>query len=77
MLRVGSRIRQEGPHAATSSRLSPPPRSTAQTPPRQLSQLWRALTADNRQHILNALSRVVAEHLSRPPLPREETHERP
>ena len=45
--------------------------------PDNLGQVWRALTAENREQILNALSRVVAEHLTRPPLLQEVTHERP
>jgi len=76
MPRVGRTIRQEGPHASTSNRLCPPPRPSGGMCPPHLSQLWRALTADQRQPILKALSRVVAEHLTRPPLSREVTHER-
>ena len=52
-----------------------PPRPSGGKPPSPLSQLWRVLTADQRQAILKALSRVVAEHLGKPPLPREVTHE--
>jgi hypothetical protein len=77
MPRVGRTIRPEGHHASTASCPSPPPRPTG--PPRlvPLSQLWRGLSADHRQQILNALSRLVAEHLTRLPFPREVTHERP
>jgi hypothetical protein len=53
----------------------PPPRPTQGIRPLQLHQLWLALTADNRSHILNALSRLVVAHLAKPPLPREVTHE--
>jgi hypothetical protein len=35
------------------------------------------LPADNREQILNALSRVVAEHLALSPILREVTHEQP
>jgi hypothetical protein len=36
-----------------------------------------ALPAANREQILNALCRVVAEHLASPVVLREVTHERP
>jgi hypothetical protein len=35
------------------------------------------LPAANREQILNALCRVVAEHVARPVVPREVTHEQP
>jgi hypothetical protein len=37
--------------------------------------LWLVLPADNREQILSALGRVVAEHLALPPNLREVTHE--
>jgi hypothetical protein len=37
--------------------------------------LWLVLPADNREQILGALSRVVAEHLALSPILREVTHE--
>ena len=55
----------------------PPPRPLRLTPPSNPSQLWLVLPADNREQILNALSRVVAEHLALPPILREVTHEQP
>jgi hypothetical protein len=57
--------------------LSPPPPPRKLTPLRQPSQLWLALPAEERTQILNALSRVVAEHLTPPPKPQEATHEQP
>jgi hypothetical protein len=74
---VGSGSRQEDPHASTSIRQSPPPRPTGPTRPLQLSELWWALSADHRDRILAALSRVVAAHLTRSPRPQEVTHEQP
>ena len=39
-------------------------------------KLWRALADEDRDQILNALSRVVADHLTKALLPREVTYER-
>jgi hypothetical protein len=77
MSRAARTSRQEGHHASTTNRPYPPPRPTGPPRPLQVRQLWRALTADHRHRILHALGRLVAEHLRRPPLPREVTHERP
>jgi len=77
MPRVDTSIRQEGSHASRSIHPCPPPRPSLGAPPLPLSQLWQALTADQRRPILNALSRVVAEHLVRGPLPQEVPDERP
>jgi hypothetical protein len=41
----------------------------------QPCQLWLALPATDREQILNALGRVVAEHVAKPPVLREVTHE--
>jgi hypothetical protein len=71
MPRGDTNIRQEGPHASRSIHPGPPPRPRPGTQPLPVSQLWQALTTDQRRHILNALSRVVAAHLVRGPLPRE------
>jgi hypothetical protein len=68
---------QEEPHASTSNRRCPPPRPRKLTRPRQPSQLWRVLPLEDRARILNALSRVVAEHLTLPPKLKEVTHEQP
>ena len=76
-MRVGRGINQEEPHASTTNRRCPPPRPRRLTRPSNPSQLWLALPAENREHILNALSRVVAEHLALPPVVREVTHEQP
>jgi hypothetical protein len=68
---------QEGPHASPSNRRCPPPRPSR---PKRLShpgQLWQALPAESREPILNALCRVVAEHLTMPLAAREVTHEQP
>ena len=54
--------------------LSPPPPSKL-TRPSKPGQLWLALPGENREQILNALSRVVAEHLTKPPVVQEVTHE--
>jgi hypothetical protein len=53
-----------------------PPRSPERTRPLNPGQRWQALTAENRDQILNALSRVVAEHLTKAPPLREVTHDR-
>jgi hypothetical protein len=71
--RVGRGINLEEPHAPTANRRCPPPRKLPR--PSNPSQLWLALPAENREHILNALSRVVAEHLVLPPTLPEVTHE--
>ncbi|HEV3443424.1 MAG TPA: hypothetical protein VG099_02220 [Gemmataceae bacterium] len=42
----------------------------------QPKKLWQALADKDRDQILNALSRVVADHLTKALLPREVTHER-
>jgi hypothetical protein len=74
---MGRGMSKEGHYASTSNRHCPPPRPSR---PKRLSnpgQLWLALPAENREHILNALSRVVAEQLTMPPVAREVTHEQP
>jgi len=77
MPRAGTRIHQEGPHASRSIHPCPPPRPSQSQQPLPVSQLWQALTTDQRRPILNALSRVVAEHLASGLLLREVPHERP
>jgi hypothetical protein len=77
MPRGDTSIRQEDPHASRSIQPCPPPRPSRGKHPFPVSQLWHGLTTDQRRHILNALSRVVAEHLVRSPLPREVPDERP
>jgi hypothetical protein len=74
---VGSGISKEDRHASISNRRRPPPRSLKQKRPSNPSQLWLVLPADNREQILNALGRVVAEHLTLSPSLREVTHEQP
>ena len=76
-MRVGRRFSKEDPHASTWKRPYPPPRRTRRQCLSNPGQLWRALPAENRDQILNALSRVVAEHLTMPPVLREVTHEQP
>jgi hypothetical protein len=71
---VSSGINKEDPHASISNR-RPPPRPPRQKHPSSPSQLWVDLPADKREQVLNALSRVVAEHLVLPPNRREVTHE--
>jgi len=73
---VDRRFRKEDRHASTCNRPYPPPRPTGSPGLLHPGQLWQALTAENRAQILNALSRVVAEHLRVPPVLREVTHER-
>jgi hypothetical protein len=77
MPRGDTSIRQEGPHASRSIHPCPPPRPSPCAQPLPVSQLWHTLTTDQRRHILNALSRVVAAHLISSPLPREVPYERP
>ena len=72
---MGSGISKEDHRAAISNHCRPPPRPPRQKPPSKPSELWPVLPADNREQILNALSRVVAEHLVLPPNRREVTHE--
>jgi hypothetical protein len=72
---MGRRISKESPHATITNRSSPPPRKVRRKRPRHPSQLWLALPAADRSQILNALSRVVAEHLALPSILREVTHE--
>ena len=74
---MGSGISKEDPHAAISNHRRPPPRPLRQKLPSKPSELWPVLPADNREQILNALSRVVAEHLVLSPILREVTHEQP
>ena len=74
---MGSGIIKEDPHASISNRRRPPPRPLRLIRPSNPSQLWLVLPADNREQILNALSRVVAEHLALSPILREVTHEQP
>jgi hypothetical protein len=74
---VGSGISKEDPHARIWNRRRPPPRPLSRKRPSNASQLWLVLPADNRAQILNALSRVVAEHLTLSPILREVTHEQP
>jgi hypothetical protein len=76
-MRVGRRFRKEDPHASTCNRPSPPPRPTRPQGLLHPNQLWWTLTTEHRAQILNALSRVVAEHLVLPPVSQEVTHERP
>jgi hypothetical protein len=75
MRRVVSRNHKEVLHAATSNSRYPPPRRVRVRRPSSPRQLWAALAAVNREQILKALSRVVAEHLALPPIQQEVTHE--
>ena len=54
------------PRAGPSPRARPP-----------LGRLWLALTDDQRQRTLQALSRVVAHQLAAPPAGREVAHDEP
>jgi hypothetical protein len=62
---------------ASRAAVVPPPRPLKRKRPSNPSQLWLVLPADNREQILNALGRVVAEHLALSPILREVTHEQP
>ena len=53
----------------------PPPRPSRLKRPSSPQHLWVALPAANREQVLNALCRVVAERLARPVALREVTHE--
>ena len=57
--------------------LVPPPRPIGLTHPMQARQRWLALTAEEREQIVRALSRVVANHLTKLPNLPEVKHERP
>jgi hypothetical protein len=76
-MRAARRTNQEGPHASIAIRPCPPPRPKRLKRPGSPRQLWMALPAADRDQILSALSRVLAEHLARPVLPGEVTHEQP
>ena len=54
-----------------------PPRPIQAARPSALNLLWPTLPAESRERILNALGRVVARHIARPPDAREVSHERP
>src|ERR1041384_2322709 len=62
MTGAGKGINKEDHHASSSNRHRPPPPSIKLKPPVNLSQLWLALPAEEREQTLNALSRVVPEH---------------
>ena len=67
---------KEGHHVSTPNRPCPPPRPSERTRSLQPKKLWQALAVKDRDQILNALSRVVADHLTKALLPQEVTHER-
>ena len=71
------RNQQGGSSCIKLEPLLSPPRPIRLKRPTHPGQLWLALPAENREHILNALSRVVAEHLTMPPVLQEVTHEQP
>jgi hypothetical protein len=73
---MGNSISKEGHHVSTPNRPCAPPRPRRRTQPFQPKKLWRALADEDRNQILNALSRVVADHLTKALLPQEVTHER-
>jgi len=74
---LARRSHQEGHHASILIHPCPPPRPSGLKRPSSPRQLWAALPTADREQVLNALSRVVAEHLARPVVPREVTHEQP
>ena len=53
----------------------PPPRPPEPLPRLPLTRLWQALPQANRQRALLTLSRIVAQHLPRPPADKEADHE--
>ena len=74
---MGNAISKEGHHVSTRNPLCAPPRPSERTRSLQPKKLWRTLAGKDRDQILNTLSRVVANHLTKALLPREVTHERP
>jgi hypothetical protein len=74
--RGGKPISKEGHHVSTRKPLYPPPRLPKLARSVQPKKLWRTLADEDRDQILNALSRVVAAHLAKALLQREVTHER-
>ncbi len=54
----------------------PPPRLSAEGTCVELSQLWTVLSPTTRQHVLQTLSRVVAQQLPTPKTGQEVMHER-
>jgi hypothetical protein len=54
----------------------PPPRPTGRAGPLVPRQFWLTLTAESRERILRALSRIVAQQLAPPPLVQEVSNDR-
>ena len=73
--RVDEGISKEDYHASIWNSRCPPPRPTRLISPIDPSQFWLALLAGQRERILHALSRVVVQQLTKPPMVREVTHE--
>ena len=56
------------------ARSVPPPRPPAPRQRRPVTRLWQALPQADRQRALLTLSRIVAQHLPRPPAGKEAGH---
>ena len=74
--------RRQEPQSGGPSCIHPQPSLSSPRPPLEscpliLSRLWSTLPVENRERILNALSRLVAQHLKQPPNEPEVKHERP
>jgi hypothetical protein len=76
-MRVGRNHSQEDSRASRPNHRCPPPRQFSEHCPAILRRLWPTLPTENRERILNALSRIVAQHLRQPPNKSEVKHERP
>ncbi len=53
----------------------PPPRRPAEGACVELTQLWPVLSATTRQHVLQTLSRIIAQQLPTPETGQEVLHE--
>jgi hypothetical protein len=73
---VARGVSKEDHHASIPNHLCPPPRPSGRARPLVPRQFWLTLTAESRQRILGALSRIVAQQLALPPLAQEVSHER-
>ena len=74
-MRVDWGIIKEDCHASTSNHGCPPPRPTRVIRRSDPDQFWLGLLASQRERILHALSRVVVQQLTKPPMVLEVPHE--
>ena len=69
-------INKEDPHAARPNSRRPPPRRNEPSCVPNHDPLWVILPVGQRERILSALSRLVAQQLAKQPDGKEVTHER-